>query len=886
VTFRRIRQDLPLLLLLAALPVLAHAPALRAGRLLGPGDGADLHLPLRAAVWESYRNRDIPSWNPGIFLGTPLLAGYRAGAFYPPMAGLAALPPFTAFQVLVLASLAACGPLVFLYVRRLGGERVGAFVAGTSYALGPYLVGHLGDTATVTAAPLLPLLLLAAESHVNRGTAGRAAGLAVTLALVLLAGSPEATRAAAALLLGRLLVAHLMPGARTPRPLVSILAVAGGLALAAPQLLPTLLAAREAGRAVTGLASPDTPLPGFFGLVLRYASHTPAPALALAALPLAVTQTPVRVLGVALLVSLALQWGRGPLAAAGALAIVFDLTLCILAGLSLSAQWRWRREPGGARLRAYFLVASLASAAALSVAAAVLGPLPETLAAAVGVLALSLILYFSLAPSPHELRAGIWLLPLTISFLLQPHGRSAWGDAPTRADLARGSGTHEAVRGAMGALARERVLTLVRRWPHGREADLAYANRAAFTGGRSANGYDPMVPLRTRMALGSMSVGGLLPGAFFRTDPARLALLGIRWVQVPVDLLGGDPGPMGRGEPLDITIPPGEARLFPLPMVPATHVVLVSSLSDAVSVPQDEPVVVVRARLASTGREFDLYAQAGVHTGEWALDRPDVRARAAHRRPPIAQSWPGPGGGFEAHLYEGVLALPGRYYLDGISVERLHGRGSLRLAHLAVMDEVTRRTTSVALGAAYVSDTRYLVERAITPAVRLFEVPAGVPARVVPRLRILPDDAAVVQALEAPTRLGVDPLQEALATAADAPRSPLPPGARAGRAEVVRAEGGSIDVRGQGPGLLVVAAAWDAGWSASVDGEPLPLLRVDHAAIGVPIRAGIHRVLLRHRARGLTSGLALAALGAGGLAYALLRGRARAVDPSPKRVLA
>ena len=885
-TARRIRQDLPLLLLLAALPLLAYAPALRGGRLLGPGDGADLHLPLRTAVWESYRGGDLPSWNPSIFLGTPLLAAYRPGAFYPPMAALFGLPPFTAFQVLVLASLAACGPLVFLYVRRLGGERVGAFVAGMSYALGPYLVGHLGDTATVTAAPLLPLLLLAAESHVNRGTAARAAGLAVALALVVLAGSPEAARAAAALLLGRLVVAHLVPGPRTPRPLASVLAVAAGLALAAPQWLPTVLATRDAGRAVTGLASPGTPLPGFFGLVLRYASHTPTPALAVAALPLAFTQTPVRVLGAALLISLALQWGRGPLAAAGALAIVFDLTLSILAGLSLSAQWRARREPGGARLRAYFLVASLASAAALSVAAAVLGPLPETLAAAVGVLALSLILYFSLAPSPHTLRAGIWLLPLTVSFLLQPHGRSAWAGAPTRAELYRGSGTREAVQRAMGVLDRERVLTLVRRWPHGREADLAYANRAAFTGGRSANGYDPMVPLRTRVALGSMSVGGVLPGTFFRSDPARLALLGIRWVQVPVDLLGGDPGPMGRGEPLDITLAPGEARLFPLPMVAATQVVLVSSLSDAVSVAQDEPVVVVRARLASTGRDLDLYARAGVHTGEWALDRPDVRARAAHRRPPIAQSWRGPGGGFQAHLYEGVLPLPGRYYLDGISVERMQGRGALRLAHLAVVDEVTRRTTSVALGAAYVSDTRHVAERATTPAVRLFEVRAGLAARVVPRLRILPGDDAVVEALGAATRLGLDPTQEALAAAADAAHARLPEGGRAGRAEVVRAEGGRIDVRGEGPGLLVIAAAWDPGWSASVDGRPLPLLRVNHAEIGVPIAAGIHRVVLRHRAPGLSLGFALAAAGAAGLGFALARGRRRTVDPSPNRVLA
>lgn len=880
------RRDLPLLLLLAALPLLAHAPALRAGRLLGPGDGADLHLPLRTAVWEAYRSGDIPSWNPAIFLGTPLLAAYRHGAFYPPMAALAALPSFAAFQVLVLGSLAACGPLVFLYVRRLGGERVGAFVAGTCYALGPYLVGHLDDTATVTAAPLLPLLLLAAESHVNRGTAARAAGLAVTLALVVLAGSPEATRAAAALLLGRLLVAHVLPGVRTPRPLVSMLAIAAGLALAAPQWVPTVLAARDAGRAVTGLASPDVPLPGFFGLVLRYASHTPAPALAVAALPLAFTQTAVRVLGVALLISLALQWGRGPLAAAGALAIVFDLTLCVLAGLSLSSQWRARLAPAGAQLRAYFLVASLASAAALSVAAAVLGPLPETLSGAVGVLALSLILYFSLASSPHVLRAGIWLLPLTVSFLLQPFGRGAWGDAPTRAELYRGSGTREAVQRAMGPFTAERVLTLVRRWPHGREADLGYANRAAFTGGRSANGYDPMVPLRTRLALGSMSVGGQLPGAFFRSDPARLALLGIRWVQVPVDLLGGDPGPMGRGEPLDITLPPGESRLFPLPMVAATRVVMVSSLSDSVSVPQDAPVVVLRARLASTGRELELYARAGVHTGEWAIDRDDVRARAAHLRPPIAQSWPGPGGGFQAHLYEGVLQLPGRYYLDGISVERLPGRGPLRLAHLAVEDEVAHRTTTVALGAAFVSDTQHLIERSTTPAVRLFEAPAALAARVVPRLRILPDDDAVLDALGTATRLGIDPLQEVLATAHDAAGVSLPGGARAGRAEVVRSEGGRIDVRGEGPGLLVVATAWDPGWSASVDGRPLPLVRVNHAGMAVPIGAGFHRVALRHRARGLSAGLALAAMGAAGLAVAVARERRAKVDPSRNRVLA
>jgi len=885
----RRRRDLPLLLLLAALPVLAHAPALRQSRLLGPGDGAELHFPLRAAVWEAYRGGDLPTWNPGIFLGAPLLAAYRPGAFYPPMAALAALPAFQAFQCLVAGSLAAAGVLLFLYVRRLGAERVGAFVAGLSYALGPYLVGHLGDTATIVAAPLLPLLLLAAEAHVNRATPARAVGLALAFALVILAGSPEATRAAVALILGRLLVAHLMPSPRTPRPLLSVLVVAAGALLAAPQWLPTLLAARDAGRAVTGLAAADAPLPGFFGLVLRYASHTPAPALALAALPLAATQVPVRVLGIALLVSLGLQWGRGPLADAGALALVFDLTLCILAGLSLSAQWRARRSPAGARLRAYFLVASLASAAALSVAAAALGPLPESLAAAVGVLALSLILYFTLATSPHALRAGIWLLPLAVSFLLQPAGRNAWRGAPTRSELLRGSGTREAVQRAMGAGERDRVLTLARRWPHGREGDLAYGNRALLAGARSANGYDPMVPLRTRAALGGMSVGGVLPGAFFRSDPARLALLGIRWVQVPAEALAAE-APAGRGERLDVVLEPGERRLFPLPIVAATGVTLVSSLSEAEAIPDGAPVAVVRARLASTGRELEMTVRAGEHTAEWALDRPDVRGRAAHPKAKIAESWPGPGGGFQAHLYEASLDLPGRYYLDGFSVERLPGTGALRVAHLVAVDATAGRATSVGLAAAYVSDVRHLLERAATPSVRLFEAPSGVAARVVERLRVLPDDAAVLDALGSATRQGIDPLREALVTAGDAGAMGVA-GGRAGRAEVVRSERGRVDVLAEGPGVLVAALAWDPGWDVSVDGRRLGILRVNHAEIGVPLAPGLHRVAFRHSARGLAAGLGLSALGAAVLGGAFLLARARRrrlrpVDPSPNRVLA
>ena len=289
------------LALLALAPVIALSPALLEDRIVSPGDGAFLHFPLRAAVWQAVRHGELPSWNGAIFSGTPLLAAYRPGALYPPMLALSWLPPFEAFQLLVTASLCAATVLTFLYLRRLGANRIGAYVAGVCFGLGPYLVGHLDDAATIIAAPLLPLVLLAAEGHMRASSPRRSVGLALALALLLVAGSPEAARAGLALVVGRLAVGHLFRGSgERPPVLASLLVIGAACLLAAPQLLPSLLAAREAGRALTGLATESAAVPGVTGLVLRYVSHSPAPAFALAALPLLVTQTPVRVFGVAL----------------------------------------------------------------------------------------------------------------------------------------------------------------------------------------------------------------------------------------------------------------------------------------------------------------------------------------------------------------------------------------------------------------------------------------------------------------------------------------------------------------------------------------------------------------------------------------------------------
>ena len=330
-------------------------PRARAGRRAGcsgPGDGAALHFPLRAAVWESYRRGDLPSWNPAIFLGTPLLAAYRPGALLPADGGC--WPPCRRSP----PSRCSCscrwprrGPLVFLYLRRLGGG-AGGRVRGRARA------SRWGRTSSATSATPRPWWRRRScrccssprSRHVNRGTAGarrgprRGArpGRCSPARRRRRAPRPRSSS-------GGSLVAPPAAGrrARRGRWRASSRWRPGSL-LAAPQLAAH--APRRARRRPRG----DRP---------RLAGH-PA-ARASSASSCATRRTPRRPRwpwprcpwpsprrrcassASRSLICLALQWGRGPLAARGRPGLVFDLTLCVLAGLSLSAQWRARREPRG-----------------------------------------------------------------------------------------------------------------------------------------------------------------------------------------------------------------------------------------------------------------------------------------------------------------------------------------------------------------------------------------------------------------------------------------------------------------------------------------------------------------------------------------------------------
>jgi hypothetical protein len=134
-----------------------------------------------------------------------------------------------------------------------------------------------------------------------------------------------------------------------------------------------------------------------------------------------------------------------------------------------------------------------------------------------------------------------------------------------------------------------------------------------------------------------------------------------------------------------------------------------------------------------------------------------------------------------------------------------------------------------------------------------------------PRVSVVPVWQAVtsgVPALQAVLGRGFDPAAGAIVEGD--PGLPWPPadGAAPGTATYreVRPEDVRIAVEATAPSIVVVRNAWDRGWSATVDGEPAPVLRADYLLQGIPVTAGRHEIRLTYREPSIGRGLALSAL--------------------------
>jgi hypothetical protein len=117
--------------------------------------------------------------------------------------------------------------------------------------------------------------------------------------------------------------------------------------------------------------------------------------------------------------------------------------------------------------------------------------------------------------------------------------------------------------------------------------------------------------------------------------------------------------------------------------------------------------------------------------------------------------------------------------------------------------------------------------------------------------------------------------------------TPLPVEARSGagavRVQRESPEHFTVDVRAEAPSVLVINDAYLPGWTATLDGEPAPILPANVAVRAVAVPAGEHTVTMRYRTPGLVPGLwvGVLTLGALGIAVGVSRRRAGQGSASP-----
>ncbi len=181
----------------------------------------------------------IELWNPLPFSGVPGLGDPQLAQLYPVRWVLSALPREIAFNAFIVFSYALASSLAFGYAFRVTQSRLAAIVAGFVYGMSGYMVAHLGHTGLIAAVAWMPLIIWSLEELRHRFSASWFVIAALSIALVIIAGHPQAFAFSIYLAFAY----AVFVGARSRMGWLRyvamfLLIVAVGAALAAPHLFP------------------------------------------------------------------------------------------------------------------------------------------------------------------------------------------------------------------------------------------------------------------------------------------------------------------------------------------------------------------------------------------------------------------------------------------------------------------------------------------------------------------------------------------------------------------------------------------------------------------------------------------------------------------------
>jgi len=208
------------------------------------GDNLIQNFPLRVLVGIDLRHGHLPLWDPYLWSGAPLLAGFNAGAAYPATWLFGVLPGALAWVMnqVTVAVVASAGMLALLRV--LGRSWLAAGLGAAAFAFGGFMTAQSVHLDLVQAAAWLPWAFVAVDRLAHRAPDRSAAPwvalLGGSVGLMILSGAVEPILDGGIVLaLYCVWLAWRTPGRRRLEVIVgSAAGLVLGLAAGAAQLLP------------------------------------------------------------------------------------------------------------------------------------------------------------------------------------------------------------------------------------------------------------------------------------------------------------------------------------------------------------------------------------------------------------------------------------------------------------------------------------------------------------------------------------------------------------------------------------------------------------------------------------------------------------------------
>lgn len=124
--------------------------------------------PDRALINEAFRNGYFPLWNPYVFAGTPLLANFHSGVFYPLHAIYFIFPQIASWSILIFSQPLLAFFFTYLYLRSINLEKMSALLGAFIFAFSNTFTIWSQENPTVTRTVMwLPLVLYSIEKYLK-----------------------------------------------------------------------------------------------------------------------------------------------------------------------------------------------------------------------------------------------------------------------------------------------------------------------------------------------------------------------------------------------------------------------------------------------------------------------------------------------------------------------------------------------------------------------------------------------------------------------------------------------------------------------------------------------------------------------------------------------